>query len=92
MTAVQPSDLTPIYERLSDVEVKVASILGAQNGMVSQLSDIKSLLETSAIKTGNTSLLQKALIGGIVVQALLHGLTTPEMARQVINQLLKGSP
>lgn len=79
--------LAHIEDTLPELVTAVAKLEGTFSGMVSTLNGIQASIGDLSKNTDKSSLLQKLLMGSIVVQSLLHGVTTPEAAKAAINQI-----
>lgn len=101
---MEPSELQFIdarLTRLEDISAKqqeATIVLVGQHKIMEQkvddlcesVSSIGKAIDGLGSKSGQTNLLQKGLIGAIVVQALLNGLATPETAKHILAQLFGG--
>lgn len=91
------SDIDRLDERLGHIEgtlpeliAGVAELRGSFASMQTTLTGINDSLAGLNRSTDKSSLLQKLLMGSIVVQSLLHGITTPDAAKAAINQIFTG--
>lgn len=79
--------LNRIDETQAQQTQDIAEITGTLKSIGANMDTMRLALEKLTTSSDKTGLLQKGLMAAIIVQSLLHGITTPELAQQLIKQL-----
>jgi hydroxyethylthiazole kinase-like sugar kinase family protein len=79
--------LNRIEDTLAKQTEQIAILTGSEKCVNDKLETICLTLEKITSSQGTNGMLQKGLLGAIVVQSLLHGITTPEIAQTLIKSI-----
>lgn len=97
MSNLHSTELDGINSRLGHIENVIlehsqtlATVLGKQESAAASMAYVVETLRQSQ-KTGTKGdILQKVLIGAIIVQSVMSGLLTPDNAKSILHGLLGG--
>lgn len=79
--------LTRIEETQTEQQKCLAIVQGKLEVLADTLSDVSDTLSRVDAQTDKSGLLQKLLMGSIIIQSLLYGVTTPDAAKAAIAQI-----
>lgn len=84
------TELDLLDRRMSHVEETLTDHTRSLATMQGTLDVIRDTLDSVNKSSGSSEWLKKALIGAIVVQSVLYGITTPEAAKTAVAALFSG--
>ena len=82
--------ITRIEDLVSQQQTSIATLTGDVQSLTNSVGLISEKLDKLSNNTDKSGLMQKALVGMLIVQSLLHGVTTPDVAKAAITQLFTG--
>ncbi len=88
---------TYLNQRIETIAQTQSKLVEDSAGLKAQVKCMDDKIDTIGLtlqqiigKSDTNGFMQKALMGAIIVQSLLAGVTTPELAKQLIHNLFGG--
>ena len=80
--------MTKMEATLDKQGEQLLMIVGSLKMMEQKIDNDSKVLNVLSTKSGENSMLQKALVGAIIAQAVLSGLISPQNAGAIANSLM----